>query len=389
MRAQTWQPISDLGFQISDHKSTIAALLIFTITLVSCGRDDAFDRPPIPVSVQPVKEHSGASGVRYSASIVPHIQVNLAFKVSGYIREILQVQGADGRMRYVQEGDIVSAGEVLAWVTETDYIDKVKQAKAQLAEALASLQKGTDAFNRAKFLYSTQSITQPDYDTARKEYEVSLAQVAGARAQLDTAELNLKYCSLTAPMDGVLIKRNIEVGSLVEQSFVGFVLADMSSVKVVFGVPDVMLKNVKLGNKLAITTESIRNTVFHGIITAISPAANPQSRIFNVEVTVQNPQNLLKINMIASLVLADKTLTQSSMVVPLSAIVASKEDPNGYAVFVAEEEKGRLVARVRNVQLGEVYGDMVGVTEGIKVGEKVIVIGATRVVDGEPVKIIP
>ncbi len=363
-------------------------LLACVTVLGGCGREEPYEKPLRPVRVRGVERYSGNVGVRYSATINPYTQVNLAFKVDGYIREILQLRGADGRMRDLQEGDAIAKGTVLARVNETNYVEKVNQAKAQLAGAMASLQKGTDDFDRASKLFATKSITAPDYDTARKEFKEAQASVAGARAQLAEAKLNLHYCALTAPMDGVVLQRKIEVGALVGPGSVGFVLADLSSIKVVFGVPDVMLANLHLGSPLTVTTKSIR-TAFKGRITAISPAANVQTRVFNIEITVPNPQNQLKVGMIASLQVPDGRVSQPVSVVPLSAIVRSPSDPAGYAVFVVEEQGGTAVARVRNVTLGEVYGNTIAVAEGVQVGERVIVTGAKLVRDGEHVRVIP
>lgn len=357
--------------------------------LTGCRREDAYEKPLTPVRVQTVQAQETGIGVRYSASIAPYTQVQLAFKVSGYVREIRQIRGADGRMRDVQEGDTFTKGTVLARLQEADYQARVDQAKAQLAQSQAALEKSSQDFKRATNLFATQSLTAPDYDTAKQGFESAKASVAGARAQLTEAELNLGYCALVTPMDGVVLRRNLEVGALVGPETVGFVLADLSSVKAVFGVPDVMLKNLQLGSALTIATESLRGTKFTGRITAIAPAANERSRIFDVEVTVPNPQNQLKAGMIASLQIANQQVPEPGAVVPLTAIVRSPHDPDGYALSVVEERDGAALARLRPVRLGEVYGNRIVVDEGVQVGERIVVTGATLVGDGERVRVMP
>jgi RND family efflux transporter MFP subunit len=292
-------------------------------------------------------------------------------------------------MRDVQDGDTFTKGTVLARVQEADYRAKVDQAKAQLAQGQAALEKSRQDFQRASQLFATQSMTAPDYDSAKQELESAQASVAGARAQVTEAELSVRYCALATPIDGVVLQRNIEVGTLVGPETIGFVLADLSSVKAVFGVPDVMLKNLQLGSSLTITTESLRDTKFTGRITAISSAANERSRIFDVEVTVPNPQNQLKAGMIASLQIADKQLSEPGAVVPLTAIVRSPHDPDGYALFVVEERDGTSMARLRPVRLGEVYGNRIIVAEGVQMGERVVVTGATLIMDSERVRVVP
>src|SRR5215472_16564168 len=103
-------------------------------TLTGCHHEEASQKPVTPVGVSTVQIYESGGGVRYSASITPNTQVDLAFKSGGYIESILQVQGTDGRMRNVQAGDWVTKGTVLSQVRQTDYLSKVDQVKAQLAQ---------------------------------------------------------------------------------------------------------------------------------------------------------------------------------------------------------------------------------------------------------------
>jgi RND family efflux transporter MFP subunit len=363
------------------------ALLVGALALAACRRGEDTQRPLAPVRVQAVTMHDVGSAQRYSASISPYTQVALDFKVSGYVRKILQRQGADGRMRDVQEGDAVPKGTVLARLNDSDFVDKVNGAKAQLAAAQAELTKATQEWKRASNLWTTHSITAPDYDRARKDYDTGRAQVDGARSQLAEAQLNLSYCALSTPMNGVVLQRNIEVGSLASPGATAFQLADVSSVKAVFGVPDVVLPGLQMGSALTLVTDSLPTVEFHGRVTAIAPSADAQNRVFNVEVTVPNPENQLKVGMVASLQLGEGKLPAPVPVVPLTAIV---RDPNtAYAVFVVDERDGAFIAHLRAVRLGDVYGNVIAVSDGLAVGDRVIVTGATLVTDGQHVQVIP
>jgi RND family efflux transporter MFP subunit len=366
----------------------LICILACALAMVGCAREEGYEKPLKPVRVMVVKPYAGGRGIRYSAAINPYSQVNMSFKVNGYVRAILRKKGADGRMRDVQEGDRVDANTTLAWVQESDYVDKVNQAKAQLSGNLASLTKARLDFARAKSLYETESLTKPDYDAAVEELSVASAQVDAAQAQLKEARTNLGYCELKAPMAGVILSRNIEVGALVTPGTVGFVLSDASSVKAVFGVPGSMLNTLKLGKPLVIRTESVPNTKFRGRITAISPAANTKSRVFEVEITIPNKHNQLKPGMIGALEV-ESMKAPESIVVPLSAVVRSQSDSTGYALFIVEGTGDSQVARIRNVKLGNVLGNMIAVDEGVKTGERVINAGATMVVNGEKVRVIP
>ena len=179
------------------------------------------------------------NGAKYSASIVPYAQVTLAFQSSGYVDSIRQVKSPSGGMRNIDQGDWVPKGTVLAVVRQQDYLDKVQQAKAQLARAQAEHEKAKLSFDRVSALYASQSATKPDYDSAKAQLDSTTASVSGAQAQISEANVALAYCSLRAPFDGWLVKRNVDLGSLVGPATNGFTLADTQSVKAVFGVPDI------------------------------------------------------------------------------------------------------------------------------------------------------
>lgn len=370
------------------HRVYLAVIVLLSLGASGCG-SDSFDKTVTPVRVMSSQAADVVSPVAYTASVIPYSQVELDFKVDGYVKEILQVGGADGRMRDIQAGDPVQIDMVLAVVDETQYLAKVVEAEAQLAEAAASLQKGTEDFRRAETLYSTESIIAPTFERARKEYKVALAQVAGAQAQVVQAAKNLSDCRLKPPANGVILKRYIEVGTLVRPGSQGFLIADVTSVKVLFSVPDVTLGDVRLGQEMAVTTESLKDTVFLGQITEIAPSADARSRVFNVEITIQNPENLLKPGMITSLSIDTGGEEKPVILLPLGSIVRSTSKQPGYAVFVIESRDGGTYARRRDVELGSVYGNRIAVASGILSGEQVIIMGSQIVFDGDRVNIIP
>jgi RND family efflux transporter MFP subunit len=401
-------------------RSTAAALLValtLSGSVAGCRREQPKVAPPLrPVQVAPVETYAARDGVPYSASIRPATQVELSFKVAGYVDQIHQVKGMDGQPRIVQEGDSVTKDTVLARVTQGDYQARLAQARAQLSEAQAAQQTATFQLaaartsvaqarldlDRAQALLDTKSLTRADYDATRTRHdaataqadaaaaqiEVARARVAGAQAQIRESELTVGDTVLRAPMDGVVIKRRIEMGSLAAAGTVAFVLADVRSVKAVFGVPDLVVARLRLGQPLTLTAAALANEAFNGRTTAISPSADPASRVFDVEVTIDNPRDRLRPGMIGS-VLVGGAGARPQAVLPLAAVVRPAGAADGYAVFVVEEQAGRQLARLRRVKLGEAVGNRVAVTDGVKLGERVIVAGAALTTDGEAVQIVP
>jgi multidrug efflux system membrane fusion protein len=263
----------------------------------------------------------------------------------------------------------------------------VNQARAQRAEAEASRDKARRDHERAERLYAAQSLTRPDYDGANAAFAVAEARAAAATAQLESAEIALRDSALAAPMDAVVLSRQIEAGTLAAPGTVAFVLADIKRVKAVFGVPDRMVPALKAGETLPVKTDG---RDFIGQVTAIAPSADSQSRVFNVEVTIDNPARVLKPGMIATVVVKDDApdaKVAQNPAVPLAAVVKSEE--GAYAVFVVEGEGEASKARLRKVSLGDISGGQIRVSSGLKAQEPVIVSGATLLVDGEPVRVIP
>jgi len=364
--------------------AAIAALA----SLVGCRQESRIpSRPPTSVRLATVtRVQTSDDALRYSASIIPYAQVELAFRTSGYVTGVKQVMGADGRIRDIGTGDYVENGTVLAHVRLEDMENQVAQAQAQLDQAVAQHAQADQDFGRAKVLFLTQSLTKPDYDQSEQRFNSTLASVDNAKAALRQAELSLGDSDLKAPFSGFVLNRFIELGSLVSPSSAAFKIADISSAKATFGVPDYALSRVRLGQRLSIALQD-DVTPFVGRVTSISPSADPRDRVFAIEVTIANESGRLKPGMIASLGLGE-SLRTSDPSVPLSAIVPYPSEPGRFAVMVAQERAGKLTASLRAVQLGETHESSIAVV-GVQPGEKVIAVGAQLLTDGEAIEVVP
>jgi RND family efflux transporter MFP subunit len=375
--------------RLNNFERGVTAALICAAALLQGGcREETKPAatPVTPVTLAEVTNYSGVEGVNYSASIVPYQQVPVSFKSAGYVTSILQRKGVDGRVRNLQMGDYVKRGTVLATVRQSDYQQAVDQYTGQLAQAKAGAQKSDQDWARAQALYKANAMTQPDYDAAKAQYDSSQGSVTTAQAGLAQAQQALDDCQLRTPLDGQVLARNIELGVLVGAGTQAFTLGETSTVKAVFGVPDTVLGVVALGQKQAIRTETYQRQ-FVGQVTAIAPQADQKSRTFQVEVTIPNPQELLKSGMVATLLLGQSKLPTAAVVVPISAVVAAPDGSKAFNVFVVEHTGDKDIARRRVVTPGAAYGNMVAIVGGVSVGEHVIMNGATLVNDGQAVRV--
>ena len=125
-----------------------------------------------------------------------------------------------------------------------------------------------------------------------------------------------------------VVKRLVEVGSLVGPGTPGYVIVDSSAVKLMFGVPDAILRRLPTGSAVTITTETYPDARFPGRVTSVAPAADPGSLVFDIEVTVPNHDGRLKPGMVGRLEIAGDNATTAALTVPLAGIVRSKTKPD-------------------------------------------------------------
>jgi multidrug efflux system membrane fusion protein len=367
--------------------ASLAAIGAIAALQTGCAKTTT-EAATVPVRTAMVTKIDTGSTNTYSANIQPYQQVDLSFKSNGYIVSIKQVHDADGHIRNIDQGDYVSKGTILAVVQKDDYQQKLDQAKAQLARAQAEHERAKLSFDRMTVLYKAGAATQPDYDDTRAQEQSTQAAVDSATSSVAEAQLALSYCDLRAPFDSFVLKRNVDVGTLVGPATNGFSLGDTRTVKAVFGVPDTAVGRIKPGSSQTVTSEALPNP-FSGHVTAISAAADPKSRVYSVEVRIDNPQNLLKAGMIASITIGTPGPPGGVTVVPISAVIRSLTTASGFAVYLAPGTADRVKVQTQNVTLGNTYGNMIAVESGVNIGDRVVTSGTNMIKDGDEVRIIP
>ena len=166
-----------------------------------------------------------------------------------------------------------------------------------------------------------------------------------------------------------------------------FEVMDLSQVRVAFGVPDTMVTQFQLGQKVAVMADSFRGTRFQGRVSKILPAADLRTRSFEIEVTIDEPQNL-RPGMVVTIIVGKQ---EQAVLLPMTAVQRG-ESPDGYWVFTVVEEEGRQVARRRRVELGGIYDNRIRLNEGerseVRCGDAIVVTGAFRLSDGQEVRVL-
>jgi RND family efflux transporter MFP subunit len=392
--------------------SSLAALCAFA----GCGtKGQKAGQEPVPVQAETVALQQIQPSWSYSGEIRPDTEVQLAFKEPGYIAALDRVKGADGRLRDVQVGDEIPAGAVLAHLRSSDYVASLNAAvgqqhamqgaldasQAELDRAKADQAKADQDFERAQALYAAKAMTRPDYDAAVEQHTAATANVEAAVRQIEarrgelnaalgqaaSARINVGDTNLTAPMPGVIVEKNVEPGGLVAAGTSAFTLDDTRVVKVNFGVPDSMLAHLKLGAAVPVQLQALQGRTLTGRITEIAASANRDSRVFNVEVTLPNPDRSLKVGMIAT-VRIERGDAQAVPLVPMTALMTAESGSTNYSVFTVKEREGKQFAQLTSVRVGEMFGKSVAIDEGLTPGERIIVSRTNQLNDGSPIRVM-
>ena len=401
-------------------RNSRSGLVFFVVAAIqACGcvgraNSDTDARPPQAVRLVAVEASTAAESTTYSAIITPNAQIDLAFRVSGYVVDVRRTKGADGRTRAVEPGAAVTTGLVLARIRAIDYqtvVDRaqgardesgagIDAAEAALAEAHAAFTQAESDFGRIATLWQQESVTKPAYDAskarldvARAKLDAAAAAVAAARqraaaaaAQLREARIALGDTELRAPFDAIVLERRVDVGSLVAPGAAAFTIADLHLVKARFSVPDTTLHMFRAGKLLPLSVDAFANERFEGQVLSVAPAADPKSRSFEITVTIDNPSLKLRSGMIASIRVADDAADHHQVRIPIDALV---HDPTSgqYLVYALERKDGGItVAKAVHVRPGPLAGNQVSILDGLTAGQQIVASGANLLRNGDVVK---
>ena len=382
----------------------LAVGLLLSAVVCGCGPADVAAPLPIAVQVVSVTPESFTTEMRYSATVKELQKVELSFKVAGTVQDLLQVTDpTTSQPRDVQVGDAVPAGAVLARLDDADYRRQENAAREQLAKAESQrVAAAAEAELAAKDLARAQALSAKGRGRSRHwtrpsgvrssrvprstsaERDVEAARIAEQQAQDDLAN-----CALKVPAFGqaYVAEKSIERSERVTPNRITFLLIDVSKVRVAFGVPDVFLGDLQLGQELPVVAESLGGQPFSGQISKIAPAADLRTRTFLIEVTIDDPGRL-KPGMIVTTCIGEN---RQGLLLPMTAIQRGGT-ASEYVVYKVVSQAGQNVVCACRVELDGVYDNRIHVKTGpgseIAAGDAVVVVGAWRLSEGQPVRII-
>ena len=378
-------------------------------------------RGEIPVQIAPVVHQNLTYSLVANGDISPLMQVELFPKVSGYLEKIS-----------VQIGDSVRQGQVIAQIDRAEFVQKVREIEAKVAQAKAAadeIEAGTRSedirqaeeavkqaqsrFDNAKTtrqrmeaLYNRQIISKKDFDNADTECAVCEAQLSssqerlkqlkegarrevreGSRAKVKEMEavlaqeqIRLQNTQIVAPFSGEIVRRNVDNGSLLSPSTPVVTLVHLETLKVVANVLEKDISLVKIGMKVKVLTEAYPDKPFEGMIVRINKALDLATRTLQAEINVPNPGRLLKPGMFARIEVTLKE-NPAALAVPGTAVL---EEEGKQFVFTVE---GNQAFR-KHVVTGIEQEGLIEIVEGLKEGDKIVVRGQESLRDRSTIRVI-
>lgn len=337
-----------------------AAVLILGVLLTACGSDEPGQTgraavAPATVTTHTVRNVDWVDSIEALGTTRANESVTLSAKVTEVVR----------RVRF-QDGDQVTAGQVLVELTGQAEIAQLEEARAQLNEAQQQL-------DRMEGLVAQGTIPRAQYDTQRAARDT-------ARARLDAIRARLAERVITAPFAGTLGFRQVSDGALVTPGTVITTLDDISTIKLDFGVPEALLATIAPGQRIQARSAAYVGRQFDGVVATVESRVDPVTRAVTVRANLPNPDAELKPGMLMTVQL----LTEGRTVVAVPELAVNQI---GNRSFVFRMKDADMVEQV-NVRVGARRRGEVEVREGLSAGDEIVVDGIVKLRDGARVAVV-
>lgn len=406
----------------ASKKSVIMALLAMTLVAVGCSSPQAATPPTektesvTPVQIETVNLGAVSSEAGITAKLAPSEEVQITPKVGGKITSLP-----------VKLGQHVNKGQLLFKIDEQDLINGVKQAEASyrvaqanlkqtgsssdqgLVQAKNGLKQAEQALSDAKLnqqrmqqLFTQGAISSQQLEQANTQLtnaqtsfanaqqslqvaqqktgmQVSAASVNQSAVGLQNAREQLANATVTAPISGFVSSVNGAVGQMAGQQPV-VVIVNTNPLLVKANLSEAEITTVKAGTAVKVNVQSTGKTL-DAKVTAVSPVMDSQLKAYPIEITIPNPSNELKSDMVVNVVFPT-TSTQSASGLVISRKAVFDRDGKQY-VFTLEGD----VAKQAEVSTGKSSSDLIEITSGLSAGDKIVVKGQTLLQDGSKVSI--
>lgn len=262
----------------------VAAIAILAVWLLSGSKKEekiTFDTAAVaPANIM--------NSITATGTIEPVTSVTVGTQVSGIVSKL-----------FVDYNSVVKKGQVIAELDKTNLMSQLNTAKTQLATAQSQLNYQTANYKRYKTLFEKGLVAADDFDNAKLSYTQAKEQMASAKEEVQRAQTNLGYATITSPIDGVVLSKSVEEGQTVAASFSTpelFTIAqDLTNMQVVANVDEADIGDVKEGERVSFTVDAYPDDTFEGEVKQVRQEATTTNNVVTYEVVISAPNADLKL----------------------------------------------------------------------------------------------
>jgi RND family efflux transporter MFP subunit len=366
--------------------SILAVLLLYRIgqAIFKNSNSNNFRQAAVAVELSPVENGLIRDVGQFSGTLNPRSQFAVAPKVSGKLKKL-----------YMNIGDKVTRGQIVAQLDDEEYFQQVAQAEADLKVARANFEEARSALDlarrdleRAETLHLKGIYSDAQLDSARAQcqsqearYKVAEAQVANREAALETARLRLSYTRVVAAWESgdnvrYVGERYVDEGALLSANMPIITVVELHPITAVIYATDKEYFRIKVGQEVIISSGVFPDKKFYGQVARVAPLLKETSRQARIEIDIDNEDNLLKPGMFVNAEI-EFARRENARIVPFSAIVRRG---NSEGVFLADLENKR--AFFKTVKTGIIEGDKAEVLEPADLSGFVVFLGQHLLQDG-------
>jgi HlyD family secretion protein len=264
----------------------IAAVVVVALVVWMCSGGKKEQKAEF--STAKVEKQNISTSITATGTIEPVTSVTVGTQVSGIVSKL-----------YVDYNSIVKKGQVIAELDKTNLISELNRAKADLSSAQSTLNYETANYNRYKTLFDKGLISANDYENARLSFDKAQQTVRSSRENVQKAQTNLGYATITSPIDGVVLSKSVEEGQTVAASFntpeLFTIAQDLTDMRVIADIDEADIGGVKEGQRVSFTVDAYPDDKFEGQVTQVRQQATTESNVVTYEVVISAPNNDLKL----------------------------------------------------------------------------------------------
>jgi HlyD family secretion protein len=328
----------------------------------------------VTYSTAKVTKQNISTSITATGTIEPVTKVEVGTQVSGIIDKI-----------YVDYNSVVKKGQVIAELDKTNLVAELNSAQSNLANSQSNLTYQKANFTRYQTLYNKGLIAANDYESAKLSYEQAVQQVKIQQQAVEKARTNLGYATITSPIDGVILSKEVEEGQTVASAMTTPTLfniaQDLTDMRVIADIDEADIGGVVEGQRVTFTVDAFPDDTFNGTVTQVRQEATTESNVVTYEVVISAPNDDLKLKPGLTANVTIYILEKNNVLaVPAKALRFMPSDAilaNGETIEDVEA-KNKLWTREGNtfkahaVEIGTTNGTLTEIVSGISEGTEIL-----------------